>query len=121
MPNQPVQPAPGAGETPDRRAHRRASLLAPVMVETNELSRPARALNVSGGGIWLETELELLLGQDVSVYFELPIGYAVETLARVVRVEADRVALRFLELPREAELALRSYCKISGLHQAVKP
>jgi hypothetical protein len=87
------------------------------MVETETTSRPAGVLNVSGGGVALVTELDLSVGEEVSIYFELPIGYAVETRARVVRRFARGVALRFLDLPKEAEVALRSFCRLSGLHR----
>jgi hypothetical protein len=101
---------------PDRRAFRRAMLEKPVMIETPDSERPARGLNVSAGGIYLETELSLSVGESVEVYFELPIGYAVETRATVVRCERDRIALSFTDLPKEALIALRSFCRLSGLH-----
>ncbi|MBK7580544.1 MAG: PilZ domain-containing protein [Myxococcales bacterium] len=87
------------------------------MIDTEVASRPGRALNVSRGGLSVETELELREGEIVGVYFELPIGYAVEARAAVTRCEQNRAALRFVEIEREAELALRSFCRISGLHK----
>ena len=95
MPHTPPQvESPGA--RPDRRADRRAKLDRPVMIETEAASRP---------------------GETVEVYFELPIGYAIEAQAVVTRCEKNRVALRFLALSHEAEVALRSFCRISGLHR----
>lgn len=87
------------------------------MIETAAASERGRVLNVSGGGAAIETPVELAPGEQVSLYFELPIGYAVETRAEVLRREADKVAVKFLELSREAEVALRSFCRISGLHR----
>lgn len=87
------------------------------MIETEAASERGRVLNVSGGGAAIETPVELAPGEHVSLYFELPIGYAVETRAEVLRREADKVAVKFLELSREAEVALRSFCRISGLHR----
>jgi hypothetical protein len=114
-------PHPGVESTevvdPDRRAYRRARFDRPVMIETEAESKPGKALNVSGGGIALETELGIDIGSEVSLYFELPIGYAVETRAAVVRRDAGLVGLRFLELPRESLVALRSFARISGLHR----
>lgn len=68
----------------------------------------------------IETELELAPGEIVGVYFELPIGYAVEARAVVTRIELNRIALRFVEMDHEAEVALRSFCRISGLHSIAK-
>ena len=87
------------------------------MIETESSSERGRVLNVSGGGAAIETPVELEPGAYVSLYFELPIGYAVETRAQVLRREAGAVAVKFLELGREAEVALRSFCRISGLHR----
>lgn len=98
----------------DRRAHRRASLNLPVLVETASRSGTARCIDVGGGGISLRTELPLADKERVSVYFELPIGVAVETTAEVVRREGDVIALRFVDAPREAVIAVRSFCRISS-------
>ena len=117
MPHTPPLAIPASAARPDQRAYRRAELERPVMIETDAGSERGRVLNVSGGGAALETPVELEPGASVSLYFELPIGYAVETRAEVVRREADKVAVKFVELSREAEVALRSYCRISGLHR----
>jgi hypothetical protein len=69
----------------------------------------------------VQAELPLSVGAIVDVYFELPVGYAVETRAEVVRVDAQTLAFRFLELQREALVALRSFCRISGLHRLSIP
>ncbi len=104
-------------QKPDRRAFRRALLERPVLVETADAERPARGINVSGGGIILQTELELALGEAVDLDFELPVGYAVEARAVVVRRDRDQFALRFEDLAKESLVALRSFCRLSGLHQ----
>lgn len=109
--------APPTSVDPDRRAFRRAVLEKPVMIETADSERPARGVNVSAGGICLQTELELAIGEAVELYFELPMGYAVEVQATVVRRERDRTALSFRDLPKESLVALRSFCRLSGLHR----
>lgn len=116
MPNTPPRVAVGTSSHPERRTDRRAKLDRPVMIDTEATSRPGRAVNVSRGGIWVESELELALGENVGLYFELPIGYAIEARAVVTRCENNRIALRFVEMDHEAEIALRSFCRISGLH-----
>jgi hypothetical protein len=121
VPDTPPEMALPVAVRAERRAHRRAPLGRPVMLETESTSRPAAALNVSGGGIALSTELDLAVGEEVSIYFELPIGYAVEARARVMRRDARSVALKFLDLPKEAEVALRSFCRLSGLHKIEMP
>jgi hypothetical protein len=120
MPHTPPQTHSGGSPRVERRADRRAKLDRPVMLETESTSRPGRALDVSRGGITVESELELRIGEAVGVYFELPIGYAVDARAVVTRCESNHVALRFTEMEREAEVALRSFCRISGLHLAAK-
>ena len=115
-PPQVVSPAPRV----DRRADRRAKLDRPVLIDTEATSRPGRALDVSRGGLSIQSELELAPGEIVQVYFELPIGVAIEARAVVTRCEKNGIALRFVELDHEAEVALRSFCRISGLHR-VKP
>ncbi len=103
----------------DRRLHRRARLDRPVLLETSSRSGTARALNVAAGGIALLTDLPLAPKERLSLYFELPIGYAVETQAEVVRCDGGIVALRFIEAPREAIIAVRGFCRVSGLMPAV--
>ncbi len=103
----------------ERRAHRRAPMDRPVMLETSSKTITARSVDVSGGGIALRTDLPLACGERVGVYFELPIRYAVEGHAEVVRREGDLVVLRFTEIAHEAVVAVRSFCRISGLIPAV--
>ncbi len=105
----------------DRRAFRRAPLDKQVLIDDDRVSQPLRARNVSGGGIAVDASAVLELGSVVSLYFELPIGVAIETRAEVVRVDDGTMAFRFLELDHEQEVALRSFCKISGLHRIELP
>lgn len=98
----------------DRRAHRRTTLDRPVLVETSARSGTARCIDLGGGGIALRTDLALAEKERVSIYLELPIGVAVETQAEVLRREGDVVALRFVDAPREAVIAVRSFCRISS-------
>lgn len=109
------EPAPSLMEPGERRAHRRARLDRPVLVETESRSGNARAVDVGASGIALRTELPLRERERVGIYFELPIGYAVETQAEVVRRDGDLVALRFVDPPREAVIAVRGFCRISGV------
>lgn len=117
MPSTPPSQSHAIATQPDRRSHKRALLDRPVMLETEAPSRPGRAVNVSAGGIAVQTELDLAIGERVDLYFELPIGYAVEARATVVRVVDGVAALRFEELSHEAQVALRSFTRISGLHR----
>jgi hypothetical protein len=112
------EPAPSIVAEGERRLHRRARLERPVLVETESRSGNARAIDVGANGIALRTELPLREGERVSVYFELPIGYAVETMAQVVRRDGDLVGLRFVDPPREAVIAVRGFCRISGVMPA---
>lgn len=98
----------------ERRAHRRAPFDGPVLLETSAKTSTARSVDVSGGGIALRTDVPLRESERVTVYFELPIGYAVEAEAEVLRHEGDLVALRFVEAAHEAIVAVRSFCRMSG-------
>jgi hypothetical protein len=104
----------------ERRAFRRAALDRPVLVETSSKTTTARSVNVSGGGLALRTELEMRPGERVNVYFELPIGYGVETHATVLRREGEVTVVQFVDGPPEAILAIRAFCRVSGLHPDMK-
>jgi hypothetical protein len=97
----------------ERRAHRRAALDRPVMIETQSRTLTLRSVDVCGGGIALTSDAPLAEGETVGVYFELPIRYGVEGRAQVVRTDGKRVVLRFTEIPHEAVVAVRSFCRIS--------
>jgi len=114
------EPAPSIVEPGERRLHRRAVLDKPVLIETDSRSGNARAVDVGASGIAVRTDLPLREGERVSIYFELPIGYAVETMAVVVRRDGDVIALRFVDPPREAVIAVRGFCRISGVMPAAR-
>lgn len=113
-------PRPHSSESPpssgERRSHRRAALNRPVLLDAPAVPQPVAAVDVSGSGLSIAVDVPLEVGAIVEVYFELPIGYAVEARAEVVRQANGLTALRFIELGRESQLALRSFCRISGLH-----
>ena len=95
----------------DRRVHFRAPLESPVLVDAlNEWHR-ARCENVSVGGVAVAGAGSLPVGKVVEVYFELPSGVAVETMARVVRSRGEVAALRFVSLDPTTEVALRAHCR----------
>ena len=104
----------------EMRVHRRAKLDRPVLLETAAKVTTVRSVDVSGGGLAVRTNLALAVGERVSVYFELPIGYGAQVEAEVRRCDGDRVALRFVNAPAETVLAIRSFCRVSGLMPAVK-
>jgi PilZ domain len=109
-------PASGA----DRRAFRRAPLGVPVMLDAGSAWQKAECENVSGGGVAVRSTVDVPVGTLLDLYFELPTGIAVEASAEVIRRDGDRLALRFVEIDRELLVALRGFCRISGLHGAVK-
>jgi hypothetical protein len=99
----------------DRRIHSRAPLSTPALVDALAAYHKARCENVSVSGIALSCDALLPVGKTVEVYFELPSGVAVETHARVVRCGGSRIALRFLALDTESELALRAHCHLASI------
>jgi hypothetical protein len=95
----------------DRRSHDRAPLSVPALIDNLKSWLPARCNDVSMGGIAIECDAIFPLGEVVELYFELPNGVPIETLAEVVRCDGKRVALRFVELSARAALGLRSHCR----------
>ena len=102
-------------EPADRRAHYRAPLSTPALVDALVDYHRARCENVSVTGVALACDAPLPVGKTVEIYFELPSGVAVETQARVVRAGPSVVALEFLSLNRESELALRAHCHLAKM------
>ena len=80
----------------------------------------ARCENVSAGGVVLLTDAVLEVGTKVELYFELPSGIAIEANAEVVRRDGNRLAFKFIELDHELVVALRAFCRRSGMHAAVR-
>lgn len=111
------------------------------MLETSRTTATVRTVDVSGGGLKVraiplanlpiakvpvatmpvERSVELAVGERVTVYFELPIGFGIEATAEVHRFDGELVALRFVEISRESVLAIRSFCRVSGLMSVVRP
>jgi hypothetical protein len=99
----------------DRRVHHRAPLDAPVLLDNLRAWVSARCRDVSLSGVCLECPgADMLIGERVDVYFELPNGFAVEAAARVVRTDGHQVGLEFVALDRTCLLALRAHCRPFG-------
>jgi hypothetical protein len=88
-------------------------LTTPALLDALVAYHRARSENVSVSGIALTCEAALSVGRTVEVYFELPSGVAVEAKARVVRADRTFVALTFLSLEPQAEIALRAHCHLA--------
>jgi len=102
-------------DTTDRRVHCRAPLSTPALIDAFAAYHRARCENVSVSGIALACDAVLPVGKTVEVYFELPSGVAVETQARVVRAGPRLVALKFVTLEPQAEIALRAHCHLARM------
>lgn len=101
--------------TTDRREHFRAPLSTPALIDAFAAYHRARCENVSVSGVALACDAPLDVGKTVEVYFELPSGVAVETKARVVRAGPSVVALQFVSLEPQAEVALRAHCHLARM------
>jgi hypothetical protein len=101
--------------TTDRRVHYRAPLATPALIDAFAAYHRARCENVSVSGMALACEAALPLGKTVEIYFELPSGVAIETKARVVRAGESLVALQFISLDSQAEVALRAHCHLAKM------
>jgi hypothetical protein len=94
--------------------HHRAPLQSPALIDALSDWQRARCKDVSVGGVALACDCSLPVGKRVEVYFELPSGVAVETTACVVRCADQQLALRFVSLAQDAELALRAHCRLAS-------
>jgi hypothetical protein len=95
----------------NRRAHRRAALSAPVLIDSARSHHTGRCRDVSEGGLLVELETELPIGMPVDLYFELPTGIAIEAQGAVVTRSGKSVlGLRFDSLKAEDRLAVSAYC-----------
>ncbi len=105
----------------ERRAFRRVELRAPAMLDAASSYHSGQCENVSAGGVVVHTDAGLEVGTQVELYFELPNGIAVEANAEVVRRDGSHIALKFVELEHELVVALRAFCRRSGMMAAVRP
>lgn len=72
-----------------RRAHDRLEVALDVTVQASGRTFPARCLNISQGGMFIEGE-QLAMGESVTVIFSLPdLPEPVEAEARVCWTERD--------------------------------
>lgn len=101
----------------DRRAHPRATLQVPCVVDAGSCWLQARCCNISAGGLAVQTESRFAIGTLVDLYFELPPAIGIDARAEVVRVEGNILALRFLDLPHESLLAIRAYARAARLRE----
>lgn len=104
----------------ERRAFRRARLEAPAMLDAASSWHAGRCQDVCAGGLAVQTDAQFDVGSVIEVYFELPSGVAIETRARIVHAGNGRLGLCFVELDSASALALRSYCRLSGIRPAAR-
>jgi hypothetical protein len=95
----------------NRRAHRRAALTAPVLVDSARAHHTGYCRDVSEGGLSIELQSELPIGAAVDLYFELPTGIAIEARAEVARRSERTFGLRFQSLSAEDRRAVVAYCE----------
>ena len=79
----------------ERRAHRRVELT--VTIEVGNAA-PARAVNLSLGGVGATCEHPPAVGESVRVRATLPGGAMLDTQGEVVWASGSRVGIRFLAL-----------------------
>lgn len=100
-----------------RRRHARAPYSERVSYFEWDREKAAGGAEIGGGGMFLRTEAPPPEGSIVTLRVPIPGGRAYTVLARVVRtVRASRVsfwppgmAVRFLDLPGEARIAIEHY------------
>lgn len=101
----------GSRNLGNRRAHRRAALTSPVLIDSARSHHTGRCRDVSEGGLLVELETELPVGTPVDLYFELPTGVSIEARAEVLRSATSTLGLRFEALSTEHRRAVSSYCE----------
>ncbi len=101
------------GVRPERRRSPRADLEVPALIDAGHFWRKAVCRDVSACGLAITTDCELLAGQVVEIYFELPTRVPVEAAARVVANDQGCLRLSFLQLTFEQVAALTEY--VSGV------
>jgi hypothetical protein len=80
---------------------------------------PAVVLNISAGGMLLESALPLQVGQELSFSFSLPDGARVEGHGRVARQAGPGLnGIEFLSPARESQDAIRSYVRSAQMERA---
>jgi len=87
----------------ERRLHRRVPICELVQLAGEA---PARAVDLSLGGIGLDSEHPPELGTLVRVRARFTDGQEIDTQGEVVRVEGSRVAIRFTALEQRTLLTL---------------
>ena len=95
----------------DRRRHPRVGLESPVLLDNLKEWSRASCRNISMGGVAVRCERVLAIGERLEIYLELPNGFAVEAVARVVRTGGEDAGLQFLSMGNRASLALRALCR----------
>ena len=100
-------------QQPDRRAHIRAPLSVPVLLDSSSTRGEGRAADVSSAGLLVELAEMFQVGAELDVYFELPNRTAIDARGRVLRSDGRFVALAFTSIDATSQLALRSYCRLA--------
>ncbi|HWA71368.1 MAG TPA: PilZ domain-containing protein [Polyangiaceae bacterium] len=95
----------------NRRAHRRAALTAPVLVDSARAHHTGYCRDVSEGGLSIELQGDLPVGTAVDLYFELPTGIAIEARAEIARRAERTFGLRFQSLSADDRRAVVAYCE----------
>jgi CheY-like chemotaxis protein len=99
----------------EKRSYVRLLLRTVVLCRAGEHQFTSASVNLSEGGMLLETSGGLEEGQEVELQFSLPTsGELLNPRTRVVRKEPpDRIAVRFTELAPEERQAIQAY--IAGI------
>lgn len=105
--------------TPDQEArrHRRHPVQAPMSITANSAHHAGRMENLSSGGLFVATDAEVAVDQQLSVCFTMPGDHRVtRAICQVRWVRSARAAgpglgLRFVELNPVVRAELESFCR----------
>jgi hypothetical protein len=99
----------------ERRASLRVPLDVPALLDSDRAHHSGRCCVVSTAGVVVAVDAAVPDGSEFDVYFELPSGLPVEARAVVIRTSAEGLVLRFVRLEARTRVALRAFCRPSGV------
>ena len=110
----------------NRRKYLRVSMSTELRCEIEGYTLPATSLNISQSGMLLDLGRTLPVNTHMRIHFRFPQQHLVlAPLAEVIRVDGNRIALRFISLSESDQKALRAYidvhAEVAGITETQDP
>ena len=106
----------------EKRRHKRVSLQVPVACRSGQVSREARAENVSASGMLIRTTTPFAEDEEITLQFALPgSSHRIECLARVAHAVPDAfMGVEFVDLPQDLFKRIEEYAATAAAGQQPK-